>query len=133
MQDDSRSMTNRRFDGQDASLQERSPMRSQNSFLDIDSARASFRVHRDAYRDQAIFQLELKKIFERCWLYLGHESEVQKPGDFATRRVADRDVIFIRTRNQGVKALYNSCTHRGVTLCRERSGSAKVFSCPYHG
>src|SRR5690606_37922683 len=30
-------------------------------------------------------------------------------------------------------ALYNRCTHRGATLCRTASGSAKVFQCAYHG
>ena len=103
------------------------------SFLDIDHARASFRVHRDAYRDREVFAREMKLIFERCWLYLGHASEVDKPGDYATRCVAQRDIIFMHTRAEGVHAFYNTCTHRGVTLCRDKRGSAKVLTCPYHG
>jgi p-cumate 2,3-dioxygenase alpha subunit len=32
-----------------------------------------------------------------------------------------------------VRALLNSCTHRGAEVCRERSGCANSFQCFYHG
>jgi len=35
-------------------------------------------------------------IFGRCWIYVGHASELKKPGDFRSRKVAGRPVIFCR-------------------------------------
>ncbi len=41
-----------------------------------DSQRGVFRVHRSALTSLEILELERKYIFDRCWLYLGHESEI---------------------------------------------------------
>ena len=46
------------------------------------------RVHRSVYSDPAIFELEMDRIFEKVWIYFGHESQVPKPGDYYDR--ADR-------------------------------------------
>ena len=35
------------------------------------------RVHRSVYTDSKIFDLEMERIFERAWVYVGHESEVR--------------------------------------------------------
>jgi p-cumate 2,3-dioxygenase alpha subunit len=104
-----------------------------SGLLDIDRPRRTFRVRRDAYRSPEIYAGEMQKVFNRCWLYIGHESEVETPGAFQRRRIAGRDIIFVRSRKEGVKAHYNSCPHRGVTICREREGKQNSFTCPYHG
>src|SRR5216684_1632739 len=36
-------------------------------------------------------------------------------------------------RSGEIGAFFNSCTHRGTRICREKRGSAKSFACPYHG
>ena len=108
-------------------------IRGRSGMVEIDRARRTFRVRREVYRSPAIFEQELERVFGRCWLFIGHESEIEKPGAYVSRRVALRDLILVRSRNLGPRAYYNSCTHRGVLVCRERAGSAKVFTCPYHG
>ena len=35
-----------------------------------------FRVHRSAMTSREILQMEQERIFDKCWLYLCHESEV---------------------------------------------------------
>jgi p-cumate 2,3-dioxygenase alpha subunit len=99
----------------------------------MDRERKTFRVNRDAYKSPEVFEREMALVFGKCWLYLGHQSELQKNGDFVSRRVGGRDLIFIRGRDGNISALYNNCTHRGARICRERKGSAKNFACPYHG
>ena len=40
------------------------------------------RAHRKAYTDPDLFQLEMERIFETIWVYVGHESQVKNPGDY---------------------------------------------------
>lgn len=101
--------------------------------VEANPAAGTFRVHRDAYRDEAVFEKEKELIFGKCWLYLGHDTELKKKGDFHSRRVGGRDLIFIRDKNGKVQAHYNTCTHRAAKVCRERTGNARNFTCPYHG
>ena len=39
-------------------------------------------VHGSVYTDPAIFEAELKHIWYRTWVYVGHVSEVPRPNDF---------------------------------------------------
>ncbi|MFD2500236.1 Rieske 2Fe-2S domain-containing protein [Rhizorhabdus histidinilytica] len=72
-------------------------------------------------------------IFDRCWLYIGHESELPNPNDFVRRSVGGRDLIFNRDRKGDYHAFFNSCPHRGAAVVREDKGSSISFKCFYHG
>jgi len=98
-----------------------------------DRERGIFRVSRRAFVDGGVMEREYDALFDRCWLYLGHESELAKPGDFLTRTVARRNILFTRDSQGKLHALFNTCSHRGATVCREERGNAKVFQCFYHG
>jgi len=91
-----------------------------------------FRVHRQVFLSQEILEREKERIFARCWIYAGHESEVPTPGDFCARRVAGRPVILVRGEDGLVRVLLNTCTHRGALVCRAPRGNARTFQCPYH-
>ncbi len=106
---------------------------TQTPYVSVDRNSRRFRVDRRAYSDPEIFRRERETIFSRCWLYLGHGSEIAKPGSFVARMVGGRDLIFSRDRDGQAHAMFNACTHRGSTICREASGRSKVFTCPYHG
>jgi p-cumate 2,3-dioxygenase alpha subunit len=106
---------------------------SMQSIVNRDEERQSFRVARRAYASPEIHKAEIASIFDKCWLYLGHESELKKPGDFVTRSVGGRSLLFTRDTKNVVHALLNSCPHRGASVCRERSGNARSFQCFYHG
>lgn len=103
------------------------------TYLDVREREGVFRIPRRAFVDREIFEAERERIFDHSWLYLGHGSELARPGDFVTRTVAGRSLIFSRDRDGGYHALYNSCPHRGATVCREAKGNAKSFQCLYHG
>jgi p-cumate 2,3-dioxygenase alpha subunit len=109
------------------------PIDLQRKLVDIDLARHRFRVNRDAYRSAEIFEKEKQLIFSKCWLYVGHVSELPAKGDFIARTVGGGDLIFMRGRSGEIGAFFNSCTHRGTRICREKRGSTKSFACPYHG
>jgi p-cumate 2,3-dioxygenase alpha subunit len=102
-------------------------------YIRVDPARGLFKVSRRAFVDEAVLAAERAAIFDRCWLYLGHETELAEPGAFLTRSVGGRNVIFNRDAGGRVRAFLNSCPHRGMRVCRERKGKAKYFQCFYHG
>ena len=54
------------------------------------------RVHKACYADEAIFELELEKIFYKSWIYIGHESQIPNPGDYWTTWVGRERMIFCR-------------------------------------
>jgi p-cumate 2,3-dioxygenase alpha subunit len=96
-------------------------------------AEGYFAYHRSALTSDAIHRAEIEQIFNRSWLYVGHESEVPERGDFVRRTVGLRPLFFVRSRTTGdVRVFYNSCTHRGATICRRDRGNGKTFQCFYH-
>ena len=85
------------------------------------------------YNDDEIFKLERDRLFARAWMYVGHESEIPKPGDFMVRRVLQDSFVITRDEAGHVHALFNMCLHRGMQICRAEAGAATSFRCPYHG
>lgn len=91
------------------------------------------RIHASLYTDPRIFADELEQIFYRGWVFVGHESEIRRPGDFITRHIGTQPVIMARGSNAEVSVLLNRCAHRGTMVCAAASGNTRIFSCPYHG
>ena len=103
---------------------------------DTDALRALVRedgVHRSIYQDEEIFRLEMDRIFGRAWVYVAHESQIPRPGDFFSTRIGAQPVIVARHSDGAINVLYNRCTHRGSKLCNEESGNTRHFRCAYHG
>lgn len=98
-----------------------------------DKERGIFRVHRSTMTSAEVLEQERSKVFDRCWLYLGHESEVSEPGDFTARDVGGRPLLFCKDHMGVIHAFLNVCPHRGARVCRQDKGSAKRFTCFYHG
>lgn len=90
-------------------------------------------VGREIFSNEELYRLELKRIFARCWLYLAHESQIPKPGDFVTVNMGTEPVIVVRSHDGTVRAFVNSCRHRGNKVCRLDSGNTRAFVCAYHG
>ncbi|MSQ69910.1 MAG: ribosomal subunit interface protein [Betaproteobacteria bacterium] len=92
------------------------------------------RVHRLCYTDPGVFELELKNIFEKTWVYAGHESQVPKPGDYWTFDIGRQPMVLVRDAKNKVHVFYNRCPHRGIKLCASLHGHAEnAFACSYHG
>ncbi len=97
-----------------------------------DRERGLFSVNRKVFVSPEILELERERVFDRTWLFVGHDSEVPASGDFRTRTVAGRPLIMCRGRDGEVRVLINSCTHRGAEVCRAEEGNAQTFRCFYH-
>jgi len=108
-------------------------MGNETKLVDIDYDNLQFRVAREAFVSEEVLTGEYEKIFNKCWLYVGHQSEFKKPGDFVARTIARRNILVTMGTDKAIKAFFNTCPHRGATVCRERSGNSKNFQCFYHG
>lgn len=101
--------------------------------VDEDIEKRRFRVHRSTMTSQRVFEVEVQKVFNHSWLYMGHTSEIPNPGDFVRRPVGGRPMFMVRGAESGeVRVFHNSCTHRGAVVCRTDRGNAKIFQCFYH-
>ncbi|WP_344030370.1 aromatic ring-hydroxylating oxygenase subunit alpha [Pseudonocardia kongjuensis] len=89
-------------------------------------------VPAEVFNDESVHQRELRRIFGRCWIYIGHESELPDPGDYHVRRIGEDPFVFVRDENGTIRVLLNSCRHRGSVVCRVDSGNTSHFRCPYH-
>jgi phenylpropionate dioxygenase-like ring-hydroxylating dioxygenase large terminal subunit len=90
-------------------------------------------VHRDLYIDPEIFALELEHLFANTWVYVGHDSQVPKQGDYFSTTIGDQPIVMVRHTDDSIKVLYNRCAHKGTQIVTEISGNTgKVFRCPYH-
>jgi len=85
------------------------------------------------FNDQEIYQRELERIFAKCWVFVGHESEIPSPGDYVLRYVGEDQFILARDENGELQLLLNNCAHRGSQVCRAEKGNTSHFRCPYHG
>jgi nitrite reductase/ring-hydroxylating ferredoxin subunit len=89
-------------------------------------------VSRAAFDSAEVYEAEQKQIFEQCWLYVAHESQIPKPGDFITTYMGETPVIVARQADDTISVLLNSCSHRGRRVCQADVGNARSFQCPYH-
>jgi phenylpropionate dioxygenase-like ring-hydroxylating dioxygenase large terminal subunit len=90
-------------------------------------------VHRRIYTDPAIFELEMERIFGTAWVYVGHESQIKRPGDYFATQIARRPVVMVRDAEGRVRVVHNQCAHRGALVVATEKGSADEFTCCYHG
>jgi 3-phenylpropionate/trans-cinnamate dioxygenase alpha subunit len=90
-------------------------------------------VNRRIFADPEIFDVEMEQIYGRAWLFVAHESMLARPGDFFEAPMGRDNVLVVRQRDGSLRALLNTCTHRGNAVCRAEEGNTKNFMCTYHG
>jgi benzoate/toluate 1,2-dioxygenase alpha subunit len=108
-------------------------LRSIDDFLVENKETGDYRLHRSAFTDEALFELEMKHIFEGNWIYLAHESQIPNNNDYYTTHIGRQPVVIARNRQGQLNAFINACSHRGATLCRHKRGNKATYTCPFHG
>jgi 3-phenylpropionate/trans-cinnamate dioxygenase alpha subunit len=104
-------------------------MLSDGPFVDVERRTVSPRV----FYEPEVYERERALIFARSWLYLGHESEIEEKNSYVSADMGGDPVILWRGPDGKARAFLNTCTHRGVKICRVDRGKSKVLTCPYHG
>lgn len=88
---------------------------------------------RRIFYDPAIYELEMERIFARCWQFLTHDTLIPQAGDYVTTKMGQDNVIVVRQQDGKVRAFINSCAHRGARVCAAEAGNTRSFVCSYHG
>ena len=104
-----------------------------SGWLINDAAKGEYKLAREVFTDPALFELEMRHIFEGNWIYLAHESQVAAPHDFLTASIGRQPVLLTRQADGQLGCFINTCAHRGARVCREKRGNQKIFSCGFHG
>lgn len=88
------------------------------------------RIHASLYTDPRIFADEMERIFHRGWVFVGHASEVPRPGDFVTRPIGTQPAIMVRGQDGEIAVLLNRCMHRGTMICAVEHGTTRRSRVP---
>ena len=86
----------------------------------------------DRYVGAEHFKLEAERMWPKVWQMACRLEEIPYVGDYIVYEILNFSVIVVRTKQDQIKAYYNSCLHRGRQLVTE-NGNGRAFTCPYHG
>lgn len=106
------------------------------SGLSFDWPSEDNRIPREAYLDESLYRLEMRRLFGGpYWILVGHSAEIPEPGDYKTAQLGDVPLIIVRDMAGELHALVNSCAHRGTALVHDNYGNLaarKCLTCIYH-
>lgn len=85
------------------------------------------------YHSREFMEKEWELLWPRVWLLAGVTSDIREPNDYIVFSHGHEQFIIVRQADDGIKAFYNVCPHRGNRVCLTDHGSVPKFSCPFHG
>jgi phenylpropionate dioxygenase-like ring-hydroxylating dioxygenase large terminal subunit len=90
------------------------------------------RVPISRYTSQEFHDLEVEKVWKKCWQMACREEELAEVGDSVVYDIAHLSILVVRSAPGEIRAFHNVCLHRGRQL-RECSGRSQELRCPFHG
>jgi phenylpropionate dioxygenase-like ring-hydroxylating dioxygenase large terminal subunit len=86
---------------------------------------------KEGYFSRDYMAREWDRMWTRSWLVAGVTADLPNVGDYFLFNIREESIIVTRT-DDGIRAFYNVCSHRGSRLLFEERGNKKVFVCPFH-
>ena len=96
-----------------------------------DGVQAEVTVPRAAYTSPAVAARERDALWRRVWQMACREEQIPEVGDSVLYEAPGVSLIVVRAP-EGIRALHNSCLHRGTQL-RTQPGRLAELRCPFHG
>lgn len=87
------------------------------------------------YTNEALYQLEVERIFKKDWIYVARADELAKPGDWLSAEIAGEALMLVRGEDGEIRAMSRVCPHRFTDVLAEAEhdhGNCNGFVCPYH-
>ena len=85
----------------------------------------------DRYTSREFHDLEVEKVWKRCWQFACREEQIPEPGDHVVYEIAEIGVLVVRGEDRVVRAFANTCLHRGRAL-KDGPGRSEAIRCPFH-
>ncbi len=109
------------------------------SDLSLQLQQATGQLPVSSYFDDALYQRELKTIFQHGPRYVGHVLSVPNVGDYATLAQENNGRALVRT-SKGIELVSNVCRHRQAVMLQGRGSLDRVHPgaaagnivCPLH-
>ncbi len=98
----------------------------------VDTRVPGYALEAPFYTSDDIYDLDIKAIFARHWLFVASDGEVPEAGDYLTLDLGPYPILVIRDDDDEVRAFHNVCRHRGSRLMNEARGSTGNLVCGYH-
>lgn len=91
------------------------------------------RIAVDRYFRKEYHDLEVERIWKKCWQMACRVEDIPDIGDFHVYEIATLSFIVVRTGTEEIRAFWNACLHRGRKLCDHDGRKAEEFRCMFHG
>ena len=95
-------------------------------------AQESFTLPSRYCTDPEIHQQEIRRIFQRSWIYAGHVSDLPDVGSYLTEELVAQPILILRSQDRELRAYFNVCQHLGHALLSGRGQVNGRIVCPYH-
>jgi nitrite reductase/ring-hydroxylating ferredoxin subunit len=87
----------------------------------------------DGYLSPRQWQDERRLVFGRYPLFVGLSGDLPGPGSWLTHDVTGTRILVTRDKDGQVRAMVNTCRHRGARVVPEGCGTkGRRFTCPFH-
>ncbi|WP_416545926.1 aromatic ring-hydroxylating dioxygenase subunit alpha [Limnohabitans sp. DCL3] len=110
------------------------------SDLSLQLQQAASQLPVSTYFDEALFQRELKTIFQQGPRYVGHQLAVPHPGDYYALPHEAEGRALVRNAHGGVELVSNVCRHRQAIMlngrgnlgAQQKGSAGGNIVCPLH-
>ena len=85
------------------------------------------------YHSPEMFELEKRAIFSKKWQLITHKSRFNQAGDYIKFDITGFEFVLCKDRKGNINGFHNVCRHRAFPVVQGQQGTAKIFTCKYHG
>jgi len=85
----------------------------------------------EMYTSEALFDLEMERIFRQEWICIGRTEQVDHVGAWFTADVAGEPIVVTHAEDGQIRAMSSVCRHRYMAIASGQ-GTSRRLQCPYH-